>query len=159
MASTDSRRPTKLHFEDSAPRLPVDEVLPTPQREQVRAVARASKSATQEYGTTDEAQDLEHGHGGAGAGDGAGGAGDGDTSKASAGCCDSISIHDITISATVIITVILWVAFNYVEPVFGNIGVIALFPILVFGSLGYLSREDFNGTPNKGSVLVVRLAH
>lgn len=60
-------------------------------------------------------------------------------------CSASLSLHDIVIGSTVAITVLVWVGFGLVESVFGNIGLVALFPILVFGAMGYLSREDFNG--------------
>eukprot|EP00041_Stephanoeca_diplocostata_P005756 m.68220 g.68220 ORF g.68220 m.68220 type:complete len:314 (-) comp15979_c0_seq15:134-1075(-) len=51
---------------------------------------------------------------------------------------------DVVIGSTVLVTVLLWVFFASVEDVVGNIGIVGLLPILVFGALGYLERADFN---------------
>lgn len=43
---------------------------------------------------------------------------------------------DIVIASTVLITVLLWVFFSSVEQVVGNIGIVGLLPIIVFGAFG-----------------------
>lgn len=48
------------------------------------------------------------------------------------------TIRDVVIVATILVTVLLWVIFSSVEFLFGNIGLIALIPILLFGSLGWV---------------------
>eukprot|EP00041_Stephanoeca_diplocostata_P005753 m.68169 g.68169 ORF g.68169 m.68169 type:complete len:189 (-) comp15979_c0_seq10:1124-1690(-) len=45
---------------------------------------------------------------------------------------------DVVIGSTVLVTVLLWVFFASVEDVVGNIGIVGLLPILVFGALGYV---------------------
>ena len=52
------------------------------------------------------------------------------------GACRSISLPDVVICATVVVTVTMWVLFDLVRHIFGNIGIVALLPIIVFGSLG-----------------------
>ena len=51
---------------------------------------------------------------------------------------------DVIISLTVITTVVLWVLFDQVQFIFGNIGIVGLFPIILFGSVGYITKEEFN---------------
>ena len=46
------------------------------------------------------------------------------------------TVRDVVIVVTIVVTVALWVLFNQISGLFGNIGLIALLPILLFGSLG-----------------------
>lgn len=54
------------------------------------------------------------------------------------------TVRDVVIITTILITVGLWVAFDSVKGIFGNMGVVALLPILLFGGLGYVTKDDFN---------------
>ena len=57
---------------------------------------------------------------------------------------ESTVVDDIIISVTVIATVVMWVLFDEVQFIFGNIGIVGLFPIIIFGSVGYITKEEFN---------------
>ncbi|KAL6705555.1 low-affinity phosphate transporter [Coniothyrium glycines] len=48
------------------------------------------------------------------------------------------------ISIVTIITIILWCVSHQLEPVFGDMGVIAIIPIVLFFGTGILTKEDFN---------------
>ena len=62
------------------------------------------------------------------------------------------TIRDVVIVSTIVVTVALWVLFNQIETVFGNIGLIALIPILLFGSLGYAQPGSCVGRAPRPSV-------
>jgi di/tricarboxylate transporter len=55
-------------------------------------------------------------------------------------------VRDAVIVGTITTTIALWVGFAIpaVASTFGNIGLIAVLPIAVFGSIGYLTKADFN---------------
>jgi len=59
-------------------------------------------------------------------------------------CHGGVTITDVVICVTVLLTVSAWVTFDSVKHIFGNIGIVALVPIIIFGSLGYLTQADFN---------------
>lgn len=48
------------------------------------------------------------------------------------------------ISATTLVTILLWCLSHQLEPFFGDMGVIALLPIILFFGTGILTKEDFN---------------
>ncbi|KAF1808631.1 plasma membrane phosphate transporter-like protein Pho87 [Eremomyces bilateralis CBS 781.70] len=48
------------------------------------------------------------------------------------------------ISIVTVATIILWVLSHQLEPIFGDMGVIALIPIVLFFGTGILTKEDFN---------------
>ena len=58
--------------------------------------------------------------------------------------CHGVTVADVVICVTVLLTVSMWVTFDSVKHIFGNIGIVALVPIIIFGSLGYLTQADFN---------------
>jgi phosphate transporter len=51
------------------------------------------------------------------------------------------------VSITAIITIGLWCASHQLEGVFGDMGVIAIIPIVLFFGIGILTKEDFNNFP------------
>lgn len=51
------------------------------------------------------------------------------------------------VSAVTVATIALWCASHQLEPVFGDMGVIALIPIVLFFGVGILTKEDFNNFP------------
>lgn len=51
------------------------------------------------------------------------------------------------VSITTIITIGLWCASHQLEGVFGDMGIIAIIPIVLFFGLGILTKEDFNNFP------------
>ena len=51
------------------------------------------------------------------------------------------------VSVTTIITIALWCASHQLENVFGDMGVIAIIPIVLFFGIGILTKEDFNNFP------------
>ena len=53
-------------------------------------------------------------------------------------------LDDVVICSTVVVTVSLWVAFDAVEGFFGNLGIVGLVPVVVFGGLGYITTPEFN---------------
>ncbi|KAJ2901326.1 hypothetical protein MKZ38_001938 [Zalerion maritima] len=51
------------------------------------------------------------------------------------------------VSVISIITIALWCASHQLESVFGDMGVIAIIPIILFFGIGILTKEDFNNFP------------
>jgi di/tricarboxylate transporter len=51
------------------------------------------------------------------------------------------------VSLVCVATIGLWCASNTLEPVFGDMGVIAIIPIVIFFGTGILTKEDFNNFP------------
>jgi phosphate transporter len=51
------------------------------------------------------------------------------------------------VSIVTVVTIGLWCASHALESVFGNMGVIAIIPIVLFFGLGILTKEDFNNFP------------
>ncbi|KOS19152.1 putative transporter [Escovopsis weberi] len=51
------------------------------------------------------------------------------------------------VSAVTVATIVLWCASHKLEPVFGDMGVIAIIPIVLFFGIGVLTKEDFNNFP------------
>ncbi len=45
------------------------------------------------------------------------------------------------VSAT---TILLWCTFKFSQPFFGDLGVIALLPLVIFFGTGLLTKQDFN---------------
>ena len=52
------------------------------------------------------------------------------------------------------VTITTWVFFESVKPVFGNIGLVGIVPLVVYGGGGYLSKADFNAMPWDVLVLI-----
>ena len=48
------------------------------------------------------------------------------------------------ISGVTIVTIVLWCLSHQLEPVFGDMGVIAILPLVLFFGTGILTKEDFN---------------
>jgi phosphate transporter len=48
------------------------------------------------------------------------------------------------ISITTIVTIILWCVSHQLQPIFGDMGVVAIIPIFLFFGTGILTKEDFN---------------
>lgn len=51
------------------------------------------------------------------------------------------------VSVVTIATIALWCASHQLEDVFGDMGVIAIIPIVLFFGIGILTKEDFNNFP------------
>ncbi|KAK4040461.1 SPX domain-containing protein [Parachaetomium inaequale] len=51
------------------------------------------------------------------------------------------------VSAVTVATIALWCASHSLESVFGDMGVIAIIPIVLFFGVGILTKEDFNNFP------------
>lgn len=51
------------------------------------------------------------------------------------------------VSIVTIVTIALWCASHQLEGVFGDMGVIAIIPIVLFFGIGILTKEDFNNFP------------
>lgn len=51
------------------------------------------------------------------------------------------------VSIVTIVTIALWCASHQLEDVFGDMGVIAIIPIVLFFGIGILTKEDFNNFP------------
>ncbi|KAH6620934.1 SPX domain-containing protein [Chaetomium sp. MPI-SDFR-AT-0129] len=51
------------------------------------------------------------------------------------------------VSAVTVATIALWCASHSLEAVFGDMGVIAIIPIVLFFGVGVLTKEDFNNFP------------
>ncbi|KAL2155376.1 hypothetical protein VTH82DRAFT_117 [Thermothelomyces myriococcoides] len=51
------------------------------------------------------------------------------------------------VSAVTVVTIGLWCASHSLESVFGDMGVIAIIPIVLFFGVGILTKEDFNNFP------------
>ncbi|TQV96040.1 SPX domain-containing protein [Cordyceps javanica] len=51
------------------------------------------------------------------------------------------------VSIVTVITIALWCASHQMEDIFGDMGVIAIIPIVVFFGMGILTKEDFNNFP------------
>ncbi|KAL1835920.1 hypothetical protein VTJ49DRAFT_5888 [Mycothermus thermophilus] len=51
------------------------------------------------------------------------------------------------VSAVTVVTIALWCASHSLEHVFGDMGVIAILPIVLFFGVGILTKEDFNNFP------------
>ncbi|KJZ78837.1 hypothetical protein HIM_01610 [Hirsutella minnesotensis 3608] len=51
------------------------------------------------------------------------------------------------VSIVTIVTISLWCASHQMEGVFGDMGVIAIMPIVLFFGIGILTKEDFNNFP------------
>lgn len=51
------------------------------------------------------------------------------------------------VSAVTVATIALWCASHQLEGVFGDMGVIAIIPIVLFFGIGILTKEDFNNFP------------
>jgi hypothetical protein len=61
---------------------------------------------------------------------------------------------EAVIVATAALTILTWVFFGHVQSVFGNIGLVGILPIAVYGGAGYLTKEDFNSMPWDVLVLI-----
>ncbi|KAB2579714.1 Plasma membrane phosphate transporter pho87 [Lasiodiplodia theobromae] len=48
------------------------------------------------------------------------------------------------ISAVTVLTIVLWCVSHQLEPIFGDMGVVAIIPIVLFFGTGILTKEDFN---------------
>lgn len=48
------------------------------------------------------------------------------------------------ISGVTVFTIVLWCVTHQLEPVFGDMGVVAIIPIVLFFGTGILTKEDFN---------------
>ncbi|KAF2460362.1 putative plasma membrane phosphate transporter Pho87 [Lineolata rhizophorae] len=48
------------------------------------------------------------------------------------------------ISAVTLVTIVLWCVTHQLEPVFGDMGVVAIIPLVLFFGTGILTKEDFN---------------
>jgi len=48
------------------------------------------------------------------------------------------------ITVVTLITIILWCVTHQLEPIFGDMGVVAILPIVLFFGTGILTKEDFN---------------
>ena len=48
------------------------------------------------------------------------------------------------ISAVTVVTIVLWCVAHQLEKVFGDMGVVAIIPIVLFFGTGILTKEDFN---------------
>ncbi|KAK4923798.1 hypothetical protein LTR28_012457 [Elasticomyces elasticus] len=48
------------------------------------------------------------------------------------------------ISITTLVTIVLWCVTHQLEPLFGDMGVVAIIPIVLFFGTGVLTKEDFN---------------
>jgi len=44
-------------------------------------------------------------------------------------------------------TILMWIVFDSLSETFGNIGIVALIPVIVFFGTGLLSKEDFDALP------------
>jgi phosphate transporter len=53
----------------------------------------------------------------------------------------------IFVSAVTVATIALWCASYQLEPVFGDMGIIAIIPLVLFFGIGILTKEDFNNFP------------
>jgi len=51
------------------------------------------------------------------------------------------------VTIVTLITIGLWCASHRLEPVFGDMGVVAIIPIVLFFGIGILTKEDFNNFP------------
>ncbi|KAJ2964353.1 hypothetical protein NQ176_g10797 [Zarea fungicola] len=51
------------------------------------------------------------------------------------------------VTIVTLITIALWCASHQMEDVFGDMGVIAIIPIVIFFGMGILTKEDFNNFP------------
>jgi di/tricarboxylate transporter len=51
------------------------------------------------------------------------------------------------VSVVTLVTIGLWCAGNKLEPIFGDMGIIAIIPIVIFFGTGVLTKEDFNNFP------------
>ncbi|KAH8125414.1 hypothetical protein LI328DRAFT_146646 [Trichoderma asperelloides] len=51
------------------------------------------------------------------------------------------------VSIVTIITIVLWCTSHTLESVFGDMGVVAIIPIVLFFGIGILTKEDFNNFP------------
>lgn len=51
------------------------------------------------------------------------------------------------VTAVTLSTIVLWCASHQLEAVFGDMGVIAIIPIVLFFGIGILTKEDFNNFP------------
>ncbi|KAL7787100.1 hypothetical protein V8C37DRAFT_405068 [Trichoderma ceciliae] len=51
------------------------------------------------------------------------------------------------VSIITIITIVLWCTSHTLESVFGDMGVVAIIPIVLFFGIGILTKEDFNNFP------------
>eukprot|EP00462_Mataza_sp_D1_P021927 CAMPEP_0175143722 /NCGR_PEP_ID=MMETSP0087-20121206/13644_1 /TAXON_ID=136419 /ORGANISM="Unknown Unknown, Strain D1" /LENGTH=615 /DNA_ID=CAMNT_0016427931 /DNA_START=40 /DNA_END=1887 /DNA_ORIENTATION=- len=54
---------------------------------------------------------------------------------------------EVLICSVVVVTIGLWIAFDKVKPVFGNLGIIGLLPCLLFYGTGILNQSEFNSMP------------
>ncbi|KAI5820590.1 SPX domain-containing protein [Pyronema omphalodes] len=57
---------------------------------------------------------------------------------------DPFSAVEIYITAVTLVTIALWCASHSLEHVFGDMGVIAIIPLVAFFGTGILTKEDFN---------------
>jgi hypothetical protein len=53
----------------------------------------------------------------------------------------------VVVVGTALLTISVWVFFDPLKPIFGNIGLVGVFPIIVYGAGGYLTKADFNAMP------------
>lgn len=60
---------------------------------------------------------------------------------------ESLSLSQIIVLAVSSITIVLWCLNAVVEKVFGDMGTIALIPMIVFFATGLLTKEDLNNFP------------
>ena len=57
---------------------------------------------------------------------------------------DKLTFVQYTISIVTILTIILWCMIHKLEHIFGDMGVVAIIPLVFFFGTGILSKEDFN---------------
>jgi phosphate transporter len=60
---------------------------------------------------------------------------------------DGFTGIQIFVSVVTVATIALWCASYQLEPVFGDMGVIAIIPLVLFFGIGILTKEDFNNFP------------
>ena len=53
-------------------------------------------------------------------------------------------VDDVVVGVVITGTLLMWITFHELKPVFGNIGIVGLIPIVIFGGCGYFDVVDFN---------------
>lgn len=65
----------------------------------------------------------------------------------------AMGLREWYVIAIVAVTVLMWCCFDALKPVFGNMGIVALIPVLALYGPGLLTSTEFNSTP--WSVLIL----
>lgn len=60
---------------------------------------------------------------------------------------EKFGLREAFIIVVIVITIALWIAFDQVKGVFGNLGIIGLIPCLAFYGTGLLNHDEFNSMP------------